>query len=73
MENYPGAMTVPARRAPMLTTALVLFAVGVLAVVAIFVLAAVDRHASWLWGVSMALPLGLVVAVVSTVRSGRRR
>ncbi|MCG8916766.1 hypothetical protein L6E12_13295 [Actinokineospora sp. PR83] len=69
-------MTVPARRGArpsrVFTTALVLFAVGLLAVVAIFVLAAVDRQAPWLWGVSMALPLGLVLAVVSTVRAGRR-
>ncbi|GLZ42571.1 hypothetical protein Acsp05_61950 [Actinokineospora sp. NBRC 105648] len=48
--------------------AFLLFAVGLLAVVAIFVLAALGQHAPWLWGVSMALPAGLVVGVVHVVR-----
>ncbi|SDD27904.1 hypothetical protein [Actinokineospora iranica] len=51
-----------------LRVAFLLFAVGLLAVVAIFVLAAVDRQAPWLWAVSMGLPAGLVVGVVHVVR-----
>ncbi|OLR89871.1 hypothetical protein [Actinokineospora bangkokensis] len=61
-------MTAPARRSRAFTAGLVLFAVGLLAVVAIFVLAALGGQAPWLWAVSMLLPLGLVVAVVDTVR-----
>ncbi|MGW5055518.1 hypothetical protein [Actinokineospora sp. NPDC004072] len=53
--------------------AVALFTVGLLAVVAIFVLAALDRQASWLWAVSMALPVGLGVAVAHVVRGNAAR
>ncbi len=59
-ESAKGDRTMP--------VAFLLFAVGLLAVVAIFVLSAMGRHAPWLWGVSMGLPLGLVVGVVHVVR-----
>ncbi|MDQ3576695.1 MAG: hypothetical protein M3443_03650 [Actinomycetota bacterium] len=52
----------------MLPVALVLFAVGLLAVVAIFVLSAVGQQASWLWAVSMLLPVGLILGLIGIVR-----
>ncbi|HVK25237.1 MAG TPA: hypothetical protein VM677_28095 [Actinokineospora sp.] len=64
-------MTEPARGNGMLTAAFVLFAVGLLAVVAIFVLAAADRHASWLWILIMGLPVGLLLGVGHVVRARR--
>jgi hypothetical protein len=51
-----------------MTVAVALFAIGLLAVISIFVLGALDRQASWLWAVTMALPVGLGVAVVHAVR-----
>lgn len=57
-------MTVPRT----MTAAVALFTVGLLAVIAIFVLSALDRQASWLWAVAMALPIGMGVAVVHAVR-----
>ncbi|WP_018682565.1 hypothetical protein [Actinokineospora enzanensis] len=48
--------------------AFLLFALGLLAVVAIFVLSAFHRHAPWLWAATMALPLGLVVGIFHVVR-----
>ncbi|GAA3026924.1 hypothetical protein [Actinokineospora globicatena] len=48
--------------------AFALFGVGLLAVVAIFVLAAMGHTAPWLWAVSMAFPVGLALAVVHVVR-----
>ncbi|GGS15684.1 hypothetical protein GCM10010171_04720 [Actinokineospora fastidiosa] len=53
--------------------AVALFTVGLLAVIAIFVLGALDRQASWLWAVSMALPIGLGVAVAHIVRANAAR
>ncbi|CRK61307.1 hypothetical protein [Alloactinosynnema sp. L-07] len=64
-------MTEPARGDRMLTAAFALFALGLLAVIAIFVLAATDRHAPWLWILTMGLPLGLLLGVGHVVR-GRR-
>lgn len=58
-------MTVPRT----MTAAVALFTVGLLAVIAIFVLGALDRQASWLWAVSMALPIGMGLAVVHAVRN----
>ncbi|MFC5286965.1 hypothetical protein ACFPM7_07870 [Actinokineospora guangxiensis] len=51
-----------------MTVAVALFAIGLLAVISIFVLGALDRQASWLWAVTMALPIGMGVAVVHAVR-----
>ncbi|MGQ0837010.1 hypothetical protein [Actinokineospora sp.] len=61
-------MTVRARDTRTLSVAFALFAVGLLAVVAIFVLAAMNRQAPWLWAVSMGLPIGLIVGVAHVVR-----
>lgn len=57
-------MTVPRT----MIAAVALFSVGLLAVITIFVLGALDRQASWLWAVAMGLPVGLGVAVVHAVR-----
>ncbi|MBM7771596.1 hypothetical protein JOD54_001800 [Actinokineospora baliensis] len=51
-----------------LHVAFLLFGVGLLAVVAIFVLAALGHTAPWLWAVSMAFPAGLALAVVHVIR-----
>ncbi|WP_424184095.1 hypothetical protein ACOBQX_19445 [Actinokineospora sp. G85] len=64
-------MTAPARRTVVFNAALALFALGLVAVVAIFVLGMADIHAPWLWAVSMAFPLGLTLAVWDTVRNRR--
>lgn len=66
--NYPGRMTDTARGNRMLTIAFVLFAIGLVAVVAIFVLAAMDKQAPWLWMVTMGLPLGLILGIGHAVR-----
>lgn len=62
-------MSVPARRTRMVSIAVALFALGLLAVIAIFVLAATGVHAPWLWAVTMLAPVGLVLALVDAVRS----
>ena len=51
-----------------MTVAVALFAIGLLAVISIFVLGALDRQASWLWAIAMGLPVGMGVAVVHAVR-----
>ncbi|PPK70521.1 hypothetical protein V5P93_000599 [Actinokineospora auranticolor] len=62
-------MTAQTHRDLPMRVAFLLFGLGLLAVVAIFTLSLFDRHASWLWAVSMALPAGLVLGVVRLVRN----
>jgi FtsH-binding integral membrane protein len=64
-------MTDPARGNRMLTAAFALFAIGLVAVVVIFVLAMMDRQAPWLWMLTMGLPLGLLLGVAHAVRTRR--
>jgi hypothetical protein len=63
------------RRDRVLTAAMVLFAVGLLAVAAAFVLFAVGHRElpAWLSAASMLLPLGFTIGAVRTVRQWRRR
>ncbi|WP_026422953.1 hypothetical protein [Actinokineospora inagensis] len=53
---------------PTLRLAFLLFAVGLTAVAAIFVLAAFNLHAPWLWPITMAFPTGFAVALLHTIR-----
>ncbi|WP_156757565.1 hypothetical protein [Actinokineospora pegani] len=64
-------MTAPARRTVVFNAALALFGIGLVAVVAIFVMSMAGVHAPWLWAVSMAFPIGLMLAVWDTVRNRR--
>lgn len=57
----------------MLPVGVGLFGLGLLAVIAAFALAlAGSTGAAWLWAVAMLLPVGLLLAVVSLVRTPRR-
>ena len=58
----------------LLPTAITLFGVGLLAIVAIFVLyASGERNLTvWLYIAAMMLPLGLALGIFSVVRSSRR-
>lgn len=58
----------------LLPVAVGLFAIGVLAICAVFVLFAVGRHdlPLWLNLTCLLAPAGLIVGVVGTVRQSRR-
>ncbi|GAB3870042.1 hypothetical protein GCM10029964_003680 [Kibdelosporangium lantanae] len=60
-------------RSKLLPTAITLFGVGLLAIVAIFVLYATgERNPSvWLYVAAMLLPLGLALGIFSVVRGSR--
>ncbi|MCM6773026.1 hypothetical protein NDR87_04765 [Nocardia sp. CDC159] len=74
----PDSASKPAPRRsghPLLSAALGLFAIGLLAIVAIFVIPLVSdsRPGLWLYLVAMAAtPLGLLLAIVFALWSGRR-
>lgn len=62
----------PGRR--LFAAAVTLFVVGLLAIVAIFVIHASSdgRPGTWLYLAAMAAPLGFGVGIVAALRSGRR-
>jgi hypothetical protein len=62
------------QRDRVLTVAMILFAVGLLALAAVFVLFAVGHRdlPVWLSAASMLLPVGLAIGAVRTVRQWRR-
>jgi hypothetical protein len=63
------------RRNTLLRVALTIFAVGLLAIVAIFLVPAITHHEPPLWlylTAMLASPLGFVLALVFALMSGRR-
>ncbi|SIS16777.1 hypothetical protein [Williamsia sterculiae] len=68
MRTHPGDW--------LLRTAVALFAVGVLAIAALFVTPAVDHGTTlptFVYLLTMCAPLGFVAGLVFALRSGRRR
>ncbi|MFD3744347.1 hypothetical protein [Nocardia sp. NPDC058633] len=76
MTNSPDPASTGPRRSGdrLLHVALVLFGVGILAVIAIFVTPIVSDGdpGLWLYGLAMLAPLGFLLAIVFALRSGRR-
>jgi hypothetical protein len=72
--TYAAAMLKRPPRDRVLTTAMVLFAVGLVAVATAFVLFAVGHRdlPAWLSAASMLLPIGLAIGAIRTVRQWRR-
>jgi hypothetical protein len=62
-------------RDPLLTTAMLLFTAGLLALAAAFVLFAVGHRSlpTWLSLASLLLPIGLIIGVPRTLQVSRRR
>ena len=63
------------RRDPLLTTAMLLFTAGLLALAVMFVLFAIGHRKlpTWLSLASLLLPLGLVIGIARTRRASSRQ
>jgi fatty acid desaturase len=74
VDTYAAGMFKRPPRDRVLTVAMVLFAIGLVAVAATFVLFAIGHRdlPAWLSVTSMLLPLGFAIGAVRTVRQWRR-
>ena len=75
MPHYSAAMHQRLPRDPLLTTAMLLFTAGLLALGTAFVLFAIGHRnlPTWLSLASLLLPIGLVIGVARTRRAAHRK
>ncbi|MFC6009833.1 hypothetical protein [Nocardia lasii] len=76
MTNSPEPATPGSRKSGerLLHVALVLFGIGLVGVIAIFVTPIVSdgKPGLWLYGLAMLAPVGFLLALIFALRSGRR-